>query len=353
MIKSLFFCWMALGSVSALSNEYSSAGSIDRQEIEMKLAYRIEGDLSITSIVQAIIGNIKYDVSKVDNFIFPKLIGGQYSLDKEFTDFLFFDYYFDTEDGRLFNSDYAYRLRYRYKSLSDYFLFKSGFNLSYFYPNRCEIQLKGPYIHRASGVMEVTESRFEFTQGSDPFVDIVAPKAPWPEKDFLKYAQQGRFQNFLMRPFERLIDDLGDLGELKEILNVETVRYRNHLRLKNPWGTGPNPDHIFILTIDVSQSIRNNVYSGHKFLEVEVEIDRNVTRAIDLVLAVESDQLPHGGGYFSEVRSFADGSQQALLSDLNIIQNVVRKALFSTFRRLPLPVDNKFHRFASIIGNSR
>ena len=324
---------------------------MDREEVEIKFAYFDDGRVSHRALagkVQLALEGLLRD----GGLKFPALVGeSPYRVDSGFTDFVFVDLYFDDEDHNLFYKDLAYRLRYRFRDTVDYYMYKNGFGLSYFYPNRCEVQLKGPYERLVySGLMKVLESRFEFTQGAEPFVEEMAPPAPWPRGEYISISSKGRFSHYHMQPHARLEEELGFTPKLSMEFETETIRYRNHLSLKNPFGTGPNPDHVFIVTIDHARVVTGKGEKDPKSLvEIEIELDRNISRGIQQALAFDLSSLPHGYGYFKTIADYSYLAQVALDYDRDTIRNRIKKVLMDTFKSEPLAVDNKYSRLHRMI----
>jgi hypothetical protein len=78
-----------------------------------------------------------------------------------------------------------------------------------------------------------------------------------------------------------------------------TDRFRQHLDIKSPYGSGPNPEQSYIITLDATRIYKGDtymqLYHAGKFadknfpelepdatlLEVEVEFERNVSDVLD------------------------------------------------------------------------
>ena len=218
--------------------------------------------------------------------------------------FLFRDIYFDTEDNLNRKYDISYRLRHRWKTYKDYRDHESKQFDQRFFPIRCEIQVKTDRRELGNGYSNVYETRFEFRDASPPFSDVnPAPSAPWDFEKYMQYAATGRFAGYVITPVKEyanyILSKKPDLRRvwLKPKLVILTRRFRIHLNVNTPWGSGPNPDNAFIISMDFSevlgpeyldyllrekyraQSIRPTA-RGNTY-EMEIEFERNVSTVLD------------------------------------------------------------------------
>jgi hypothetical protein len=223
-----------------------------------------------------------------------------------------------------------------------------------FFPNRCEIQFKSDYRWEATEkTSEVDETRFEFRNASHPFsLKKSAPPAPWPEAEYLGYARSGKYKEFRTKPMQALIQTFTRKGrptnniELDPVLVVETERSRLHLDFKNPWGSGPNPDQVFIVTIDRSTFAGYGAKSSDElptFLELEVQIDRNITHDLELASKLTPESIPDHGVVASLVSDFSQKVYRDLHSDLRLLRNEISKVLEGALGT-PLPLNYKYAR---------
>jgi hypothetical protein len=219
-------------------------------------------------------------------------------------DFLFRDIYFDTKDDLNQKHAISFRLRHRWKSYKDYRDYESRQFDRRFFPIRCEIQVKTDRRELGDGYSNVNETRFEFRDASLPFSDInPAPPAPWDFEEYLHYAVTGRFMNYIISPAKEyagfLLSKEPDLKRiwLKPKLVVLTRRFRIHLNVNTPWGSGPNPDNAFIVSMDFSEILGPEYMdyllqakyrtqklrppSRGNLREMEIEFERNVSTVLD------------------------------------------------------------------------
>ena len=229
------------------------AGTPPRKELEYKIS--LGGHNLEKSKVIKDVGRAVSDLLTGDTLQFPKLVGRSYKYKRKSKSFAFRDHYFDDDKMTLSQNDITYRLRYRWKRYADFKQHIAFPFLKSFFPHRCEIQLKSNYQQTPTGMTEAEETRFEFRNASAPFdAKKDAPKAPWPLKEFEQYAKYGKFRDYTIYPYYQLEKELTKAkkfrGELQQSVVLLTERTRSHIRIKSPWGTGPNPDQTFIITLD-------------------------------------------------------------------------------------------------------
>jgi len=333
----------------ALKNMVFLSGSPEREELEFKSAFSVESEKTVIKIIEDFKNALKLKLSK-NNFNFSKQIHNNYYTSPSFERFAFLDYYFDTQNHDILKKNSAYRLRYRWSKWENFKRYQYFPFFKFFFPTRVEVQFKRDYQHTNHQQMKVFESRFEFRKESLPFSKgFELPKAPWPLVPFLDLASHGQYQQHIMIPSYNLKKILPNADvQINPISRATTKRYRNHLNIKNPWGTGPNPDQVFILSFDYSnfQGIdKSNHNNQVQFLEVEIELDRNISREINR-LSKESKN--------KEVRSFSQIAKNNLMNDLNLVQETLQSILLkyqdktsknNLFHIKKLPINYKYKRF--------
>src|SRR5690606_23345038 len=101
-------------------------------------------------------------------------------------------------------------LRYRWSSPWNFFMYQWFPGVKHFFPNRCEVQYKRDYhFDKKSSVVQAIEQRFEFRDGSEPFIGSQkAPSAPWPEKEYIQYTRLGSYKKFVMSSYQSLRQQL-------------------------------------------------------------------------------------------------------------------------------------------------
>jgi hypothetical protein len=313
-----------------LNDKPGPSGTPEREEYEFKYAIKDNGKVSVKSIAKHIEETIK-DISKKELFLFEKLVGKKYFLNDRFQAFVFKDYYYDTKNNDILNSNSALRMRYRWTSPQNHIFYNIFPFIKLFYPNRCEFQFKRNYTFPKPGFAKVYESRFEFRDASEPFINkILAPEAPWPFEEYQKYLLSGYYKNFKIAPVFNMIKVLSEKNtnevKLEKKFECVTTRYRSHLNIETPWGTGPNPTHAFILTID------HTVTDKMKFYEIEIEIERNVSTAMNSM--IDSDDL--GNPIRNEAREFSKLAKNAVVKDLELIQEGLLNKISNNIETLPV-----------------
>lgn len=332
-------------------------GTETRTEFEQKLAVDLEKvSVSVKSLGRALHGGLQRLVSSGD-LRFDKQVYASYQLAGEFETFVFKDIYLDTDKLAVLSANSAYRLRYRWTRQEKYYRYRLFPFLRVFYPDRCEIQFKQGYktIEKDKSIA-VSETRFELRNESAPFSkDQSAPPPPWLESEFLPVAARGMYEKYPILPMEKLLKVVPreiDVVQLRPKVEVLTERYRTHLNIKNPWGTGPNPDHAFIITIDVvsgaylgagGQKITN---MSRRLLEVEIEIDRNISTEVDRVSNLSAEE----GSLRGAAQNFSLLARKNLVGDLAKIKEMVVALLESEYEMQILPVQNKYSRLIQWFG---
>lgn len=348
----------AIDVPSYLSSEHLISGTSSRVEREYKLAFYIDESIPYEKIMETIKFNIQGKIER-DEFNFDKLIGEKYQLIGSKGDFVFKDIYFDTPDSLIYSMNSGYRLRYRWRHAFLYFrnnIFSSfGFN----HPSRCEIQFKENYSKNVEDrIISVNETRFEFRNASEPFIENQdAPKAPWEESEYIGYASSGVFRDYRMIPTATLISKVNEKFpdrksvDLQPVFTLETIRSRMHLIVKNPWGSGPNPDHAFIITLDRSRvkdvHIKNDQYSKGEektLLEIEIEMDRNTTTELDSLATSKLSKSMPNYPLFKEVKKFSSKGKAAINEDLKKISSSLTQSLTKLINASPLKLENKYAR---------
>ena len=274
---------------------------------------------------------------------FSKMIEREYYLESNFKNFVFKDYYFDSEDLKLLNSNSAYRLRYRWNNSAFYFRYKLLPLIKTYYPTRCEIQFKNNYQFRGNYKVDVQETRFEFRNESFPFTKHKnAPPPPWPFSTYKEVVKQGKYRGYPIKPYTEAIKILEN-DKIKHILTTETIRVRNHINIKNPFGSGPNPEQAFIITFDFSEGIYKN--NKTSFVEVEIELERNISTLLNKSIKyIGNDPIK------KEASEFAKTIKATINEDFKIIKETILKILQKEVGP-PLRETFKYKRFMSVLKN--
>lgn len=361
----LFFFALVLGGCAVVNLTHSidlkdvdAEGTSPRLEREFK--YSLKGEdldsYDSSDLADAINEALEQSVDDSGLWEAPDFTETSYYVDDEALSFAYFDIYFDTEDNLNYENAISYRLRERFKSLKKYEKYIESQDKEKYWPFRIEFQAKVGREELGEGFSSVYESRFEFREESEPFSGLNPPPSPlWDLNEFIGYFQAGRFKNYYTWPAKAVVDylmpDRTDKTELlfEPKLVLVTERQRQHLNLKTPWGSGPNPEQAFIVTLDIS-----NVYDGPeyleylnmwksdiempepelkgKFTEIEVEFERNVSSELDKRIKEAEEQRD------SVTLEQLGQVRDAFLSDQKTIMKVV-KDYFVTKGIMVVPAD--------------
>lgn len=273
----------------------------------------------------------------------PKLVGNQFYIDKDIGKFLFRDYYFDTFDNLLYKNQISYRYRNRYSNLKEYKLHLKNPNRPEYWPYRLEFQAKVNRKEVGNGFSTVDEARFEFRKESKPFsIDNPPPAPPWNEAEFFNYFKSGSFRGLNTLPARVIIESIkADLGDKENVdffskLLLLTERFRQHFNIKSAYGSGPNPDQAYIISLDKVDVFHGNDYYNYvesrklgdkdaikptllgSILEIEVEFERNVSDVLDREISIA--QKANDTQRYNKLVKVRD----AFLSDLQNIMTVVK-----------------------------
>ena len=318
------------------------SGTPPREEVESKFAAVIPDnfdDRDFTMALHKILDEYTPHLS------FGEKAGCKLTLDDSPKSFAFLDEYYDTDDRKLLNNNSAYRLRFRWNRFLSYVRSKVYPFSSRFRPTRTEIQAKVGYEKLSENKLTTTETRFEFRKESEPFVDgVELPPMSWEKENYRDVAIKGQYKNYKIYPYNALEEIISADDKLSPKLGLITKRNRMHFNCKNPFGSGPNPEQLFIITLD-------RVYCEHgcgdrdNLLEIEIERERNTSTVLDQIASYENT------GFFSNQKvadlavTFAKGVKDAFDDDHTKISGVVRNHLIKNGLH-PLPANFKYARFS-------
>jgi hypothetical protein len=241
----------------------------------------------------------------------PKFTNTSYRISDSIGEALYRDIYLDTADRVGVRDHVSYRLRNRFKTRRVHDAHIKHPKEPTFWPYRIEFQGKTGRERLAENLTEVTEARFEFRRQSLPFSFATPPPPPpWPLPEYLKIMQSGRFNGWLTTPAKSVMEYLrtkySDRSEylFEPSVVLVTTRYRQHLEIKSAFGSGPNPDQAYIITLDDTEVFEPKSFlaavnlgwqdgaekvvipqAKGRFFELEIEFERNVSDKLDQELA--------------------------------------------------------------------
>lgn len=235
---------------------------------------------------------------------------------------IFNDIYFDTNSEDLFKKNNVYRFRQRLKSVFQFEIFDS-FDL---FQNiiRCEVQAKR-YESTESKFIQSTEVRFE---GLSPLNNGCSVA------NGSNVLRSGRYQNKTIKPFHFVSKNSPKI-KLEPKLRIKTIRYRFHLNMLHPFGSGGNPDDVILVTVDKSTCLKpdacNKKLKKNDLLEVEIELSRNfITNLNKKVNLADEDPV------YQKIASAALNVKKSAIYDINQIDWYVTNILskFNLISRL-------------------
>lgn len=323
-------------------------------EEDTKIAFWVaQGTAPLAELRQAIYQTLVRE-SQSGQLAISKLLKKPVTIPKAFTDYVYYDSYIDTEDLSVLNSRSSYRLRYRFASSLDYYLHQFLPQWRSAFPNRCEIQFKGPYQQTSDG-LKVREHRFEFRNESPPFnLTGKAPPPPWPREQYLQYAYSGSYQGMKMAPFVALKDVAPSKKPLQQVLAVATQRHRLHLGIDNPWGQKPNPEQFMIITIDRSRLVDVAATAAlPDLLEIEIEIDRSTKVGLAKLAALRDARVPYGGLLVGSAVAFTAAAQHSIHADLFRLRQQVKASAEAVMNRTALAPNFKYANLMNQLRNLR
>jgi len=350
VILILLFCYAIFEQIIFISIpidriiKAEPAGTDIRLEREYKLGLNAKNK-NIFSQPDVIIKSLYEEINKALNdkaqWEISSRLNNFYYCTYSPKDYLFRDIYLDTKDNINKQHSISYRLRHRWKSYKTYKDHEQNQFDDRFFPIRCEIQVKTDRQEQGNGYSKVYETRFEFRNQSLPFSDInPAPPAPWDFEQYLHYAMTGRFQDYIIKPTQEYVKFLKGIYPKKKRLWLKpklvtlTRRFRLHLNVNTPWGSGPNPENVFIVSLDLTQVygpeyidfLLKSKYGGQKKLpklkghlkELEIEFERNVSTVLD-------KQIEHlkETGDEKEIKRLSN-IRRSFLSDQKYLEKIIK-----------------------------
>lgn len=283
-------------------------GTPRRVEREFKFSVVVpenSGDISLDELAEDIQQALSESLKEPGRWKAVAHTHNDYWVDPAVKDFVFRDVYFDTDNSLNYENQISYRLRNRYKSLKAYKYHVKSPNWTLQWPYRIEFQAKTDRAEVGDGFSTVAESRFEFRKESKPFsAEKLPPATPWDLEEYIPYFQAGHFKGLNTLPAQEIWKYYNARGTYAELafepkLVLLTERFRQHLNIKSEWGSGPNPEQAYIISLDKSavydavpylQNVQNRKLGfkkakvppplGH-LTEIEVEFERNVSERLD------------------------------------------------------------------------
>jgi hypothetical protein len=287
----------------------------------------------------AIHENIRKSLSE---FEFGKIGMCKIKLDESPKAFAFLDHYLDTNDSKILHSNSAYRLRFRWSSFMSYVRHKIFPFSGMFRPTRTEIQAKIGYKKVEKG-LSTTETRFEFRKESHPFSEgVELPPSTWKEANYLDIARSGKYMEYDLYPSVELQNIGIEFGQIESRLILLTKRNRMHLNCKSPFGTGPNPEQMFIVTVDRVFCEKGCSRAQKPFVEIEIERERNTSTLIDRVSSYETGEFFSNAKIANSAIDYAKKAKVFFDADHKRLSQIV----YSTIESRDYEVKNPTFKYA-------
>jgi len=290
----------------------SPLGTPPRAEREFKLTLEVPPDLTdlnndwLREAQSSVSSALIEDLAR-RRWAAPGLTGNAYEVDAESTQIVMRDFYIDSQDDVLLDNAIALRLRYRFDNSDRLDGHEAAPTVRRHFPFRAEVQVKVDREEQGDGFSVSNESRLEFRVEASPFSEgRLPPPAPWPLDDVLPIALTGLFEDSPTTPgalLARALDETGLSGQidLKVTLVAVSSRTRLHMNMVTDYGSGPNPEQTFILSLDRTEVHDGPGYMEYlegarlgniprprsvgTFYEIEIEFERNVSTRLDEVIA--------------------------------------------------------------------
>ena len=302
---------------------------------------------------------IARDLFDLTQDMIPRLSFGEVarcslSQDRRVKSFAFVDEYFDTPERDFWRDGASYRLRRRWSQYHHYVRHRLFPWSSLFPPSRVEIQAKTGYQSLGDHQMSVSETRLEFRSASPPFNEgfpLLPPRTS--VKEFRRIAQSGAYQGHTIYPYASLLAGVKSFGEqeavdivLEPVLSLLSHRHRYHLKCRHPLGTGPNPEQIFIITVDEIRCLEG-CCEREEMVEVEVERERNTSTMIDALMSYEDSPLLARMAVAGHALEYVRGVREAYYDDHRRLRRQIHSWLSKNELQVLAPAP-KYHRFLCV-----
>ncbi|MCY4444311.1 MAG: hypothetical protein OXC44_05895 [Proteobacteria bacterium] len=350
--------WVKGGRV--LSKDLPLIGTPPRTEIEAKYALNASSHLIAIQLTNAVHGLIKDDLK---NMSFGKAAGCDLKIDRRPKSFAFLDHYFDTPQDHLYRNAASYRVRMRWSSYHNYLRHTLFAWSSLFPPTRLEIQAKTHYRTATPGDLTELmseETRLEFRKESSPFnTGFPLPHlAHIDMEDAITWAQTGTYEQHPIYPHYALTQYLHNTLKkphshnytFNKRLSLLNQRHRFHLSCKHPLGSGPNPDQVFIITIDHVHCLKGCCAYKH-MIEIEIERERNTSTYLDQFKSYENSQILKDHPVAKRAFDYTQKLRHAYIADHSRLKQQISNMITKNSMK-PLTMASKYRRFGCIQKNS-
>ena len=337
-----------------INNNQEIVGTHPRQETEAKLAFVFDQNkqknIEINDLTKGIKEIIVYLIAE-QVFKFPKLFDANYKF-TPFQKIYFQDIYLDTPTKLLQKNKISYRIRRRFhNSICLYVNILCDLTNIFVKFHRNEIQFKTENeFTNQNHFSRVYESRFELRKESHPFSQGI-PLPMLNRKKLLQWAQTGVFSDFKIEPTIQLLKKIRESSSIQylQLSNKQPIlikRRRAHLTFKSPFGSGPNPEQVFIISID---SFGSDQYLKEKVVEIEIEFERNTSTIIgELVQSKTIFKNSIKNSIAKTSFKIAKKSAKSVSFDHQLIFSAIKNFAESHFSQTAQQTKSKYARIASL-----
>ena len=334
--------WFA-ASLSA-SSAQAQIGTAPREEVEAKFA--------LDQLDQDAGKELAQDLFHVVGEMLPQLRFGPSAYctikqDRRPVSFAFVDDYLDTPRRDMWHAGASYRLRRRWNPYHHYVRHQLFPWSSLFPPVRVEIQAKTGYKPAGWYQLSVQETRLEFRKESSPFNEgFPLLHLSSPVEEFVHIARSGWYEGHRIYPYAMLLRPpvaLKPKAELEVVLSLLSLRHRFHLDCRHPLGWGPNPQQIFIITVDQLTCLRG-CCQRTDMVEIEIEQERNTSTMLQQFQSYEASALLRGEPAAQKAFDYTHRLRQAYDDDHLTLRRSVHRWLTKNAYQ-PLAPSAKYRRF--------
>ncbi len=194
-------------------------------------------------------------------------------LTKQPYDFIFTDLYADTNNYDLFlnNQSYRFRRRYKYPANKVVNITQIEEVIAKSLPVRAEVQLK-IYKHNLAEQKFTNEYRYEFPK---ELLKSDLLRKEDNHRYIHEILQSGTFNGVSFQQIEKLEEFHNKKIYLGQLFKHITHRTRYHINSHSNQGSGNNPQHSILISLDISYFYSETKSPIGPFYELEVELERN------------------------------------------------------------------------------
>ena len=208
-------------------------------------------------------------------FFADKILNHQYTLKKQSYDFLFLDIYADSQTNELLKKKQVYRLRSRYKVDETIELTPASLRRAIRSNKSIRTEIQFKVYNPQNDINSSKELRFSNEELNQLKNKISKKSLPPYLLDVLK---TGSFQGTPIKFFQEYNLKQYQFTKYYPIL---THRTRYHIVSDAALGSGNNPQHTILISLDMYYLLRNNNLGVFPQYEIEIEVERNKNNMLE------------------------------------------------------------------------